>query len=62
MDKVLKIVSLKDVQSDYTYWTSKSIKERLDAVEFLRSQYINFSKDVQPGFQRVCRIVNQKQS
>ena len=62
MEKVLKIVSLKDRQSDFEYWMTKSITERLAAIEFLREQYINFNKDVQPRLQRVCRIINQKQS
>jgi hypothetical protein len=62
MIKVLKIVSLKDKHSDFAYWTTKSLKERLDAIEFLREQYIKFKKDVQPRLQRVCRIINQKQS
>jgi hypothetical protein len=61
MDKVLRIVSLKDRNSDFIYWQSRTDLERLDAIEFLRAQYIKFRKDVQPGFQRVCRIVDQKQ-
>ena len=61
MDKVLKIISLKNKHSDFAYWTTKSLNERLDAVEFLREQYIKFNKDVQPRLQRVCTIINQKQ-
>jgi len=61
VDKVLKITTLKDKQSDFAYWVSKSYGERMDAVEFLREQYIKFKKDVQPRLQRVCRVVNQKQ-
>ena len=60
MEKVLKIVSLKDKQSDFAYWTTKSLAERMEAIEFLRQQYIKFKKDVQPRLQRVCRIINQK--
>ena len=60
MDKVLKIVNLKDNHSDFAYWTTKTFIERLDAIEFLRDQYIKLKKDVQPGLQRVCRIINQK--
>ncbi len=33
--------------------------ERLDAIELLREQYLEFHKDVEPGLQRVCRIVKQ---
>ncbi len=53
---------LKDKSTDFKYWMSKTEVERLQAVETLRQQYINYKKDVQSGFQRVCRIINQKQS
>lgn len=58
MERVLRIVNLKDVQSDYLFWQTKSFQERLEAIELLRAQYIKFRKDVQPRLQRVCRIVN----
>jgi len=61
MKKELKIVSIKDKNSDLEYWLTKSSEDRLDAIEILRQQYIKFMKDVQPGLQRVCRIINQKQ-
>jgi hypothetical protein len=62
MDKSLKIVHLKDRTSDFTFWASKSEIERLQAIEILRQQYINYKKDVQPRLQRVYRIINQTQS
>ena len=62
MEKAPKIVRLKDQQTDFEYWISKSETERLAAIETLRQQYINYRKDVQPRLQRVYRIVNQKQS
>ena len=61
MDKTLKIVQLKDKSTDFKYWTSKSEIERLQAVETLRQQYINYKKDVQSRLQRVFRVINQKQ-
>jgi hypothetical protein len=61
MEKVLKITKLKDQQNDYAYWMSKTPLERLNAIELLREQYIKYNKDVQPGFQRVCKIINRKQ-
>lgn len=60
MEKVLKIVKLKDKHSDFSYWITKSFQERLDTIELLRLQYIQFKKDAQSGLQRVCRIINQK--
>lgn len=62
MEKSLKIVHLKDKNTDFRFWMSKTEMERLQAVETLRQQYINYKKDVQSGLQRVCRIINQKQS
>jgi hypothetical protein len=61
MEKSLKIVQLKDKGTDFIYWTSKTDIERLQAVETLRQQYINYKKDVQSRLQRVYRVINQKQ-
>lgn len=60
MEKALKIVSLHHKHSDLNYWLSKTPVERLEALEFLRQQYINFHYHVQPRLQRVCRIINKK--
>ncbi len=61
MEKVLKITSVKEKQSDYSYWLTKSPLDRLAAIEFLRQQFINYQNDLQPGLQRICKIINQKQ-
>ena len=62
MEKVLKIVRLKDKQSDFAFWQTQTEIQRIAAVELLRQQYINFKKDVQPRLQRVYRITNKTQS
>ena len=62
MEKVVRTYPLHSPHNDFEYWQSKSPQERLDAIEFLRSQYINFTFNVKPGFQRVCSIVDRKQS
>ena len=59
MEKVVKILHLKDKQSDYVFWQTRSYKDRLEAIELLRSQYIKFDKNVQPRLQRVCRVIKQ---
>lgn len=59
MDKVLKIVKLKDKNTDFEFWKTQSYQKRLEAIEILRQQYINYKKNVQPGFQRVYRIINK---
>ena len=61
MEKVLKITQLKDENIDFQYWKSKPEVVRLEALEFLRQQYINFRIDAQPRLQRVCIITNIKQ-
>ncbi len=61
MEKELKIVSLKDKSNEFEFWNSKSEIERLQAIETLRQQYINYKKDAQSRLQRVYRIINQKQ-
>ena len=62
MEKVIKKTTTRERQSDLGYWLTKTPQERLDALEFLRQQYINFNKNVQPRLQRVCTITNQKPS
>jgi len=62
MEKILRIVSLHEQPSDYEYWISRPVSERIDAIEILRDQYIKFKKDVQPRLQRICRIVEQLRS
>ena len=58
MEKVVTIRSLKDKKTDFAYWQSRSETERLAAIETLRLQYIKFKYgNVQPRFQRVCRII-----
>ena len=60
MEKVLRITTLKDTTTDYSFWSNKSEKERLEAIELLRSNYIKYRKDVQPRLQRVCRVITKK--
>ncbi len=59
MDKILKIVKLENEPSDFDYWGGKSASERLEAIEFLRQQYIKFNKNLNPEFQRVCRVIRK---
>lgn len=62
MEKVIKKTSTREKQSDLEYWLTKTPQERLNALEFLRQQYINFNQNVQPRLQRVCTITKQKPS
>lgn len=56
MEEVVKIIHQDEQQSDLLYWLSKTPQERLAALEILRNQYVRL-EDIQPGLQRVCRIV-----
>ena len=60
MEKVIKKTSTREKQLDLEYWLTKSPQQRLDALEFLRQQYISFNKNVQSRFQRVCTVTNRK--
>ena len=59
MEYVLKITNKKADISDYNYWKTISYTKRLETIELLRQQYINFNKNVQPRLQRVCTIINK---
>jgi len=61
VEKTLKIVHLKDKNTEFKFWLSKTEIERIEAIETLRQQYINYKKDVHPRLQRVYRIINQEQ-
>ena len=63
MEKVVRIVPLHNQPSDYKYWVSRPVKERLEAIESLRSQYIEFKKDaIKPRLQRICRVIKSQRS
>jgi hypothetical protein len=59
MDKVVKIINLKDKQSDFLYWQSKSELERLEAIEILREQFIKYKYNASTRLQRVCRVTHK---
>ena len=44
--------------TDYEFWSAKSFYDRLNALEFLREQYMK-QTHVHQRLQRVCRIVKQ---
>lgn len=57
--KVVQVTRMNQPASDYAYRRSRPIQERIDALEVLRQQYIEFRKDVYPGLRRVLRVVKQ---
>lgn len=57
--KVVRITTNQDQPSDYQYWITRPIAERLDAVEMLRQSYLSFLPDVPTRLQRVYRVTQQ---
>jgi hypothetical protein len=61
MDKTaIKILKIDEVKSDFAFWQTRPFEERLAALESIRNDYIKWAYDIQPGFQRVYRIVEQQ--
>lgn len=58
MDKVVKIVKLHSEETDYMFWKSKTGLQRLEAIEFLRQQYMKFTNASQ-RIQKVCTIIKK---
>ena len=57
---VVKIVPLREQGNDSAYWRTRPPAERIEALERMRSEYYAWKGNVQPGFQRVYRIVKRK--
>ncbi|MDH3975942.1 MAG: hypothetical protein OEV42_16835 [Deltaproteobacteria bacterium] len=51
----------KDDRDDLRFWLSKSVEERLSAVELLRQDYYGADYADKSGFPRVYKIVKLKQ-
>ena len=50
---------LKQPDQDTDYWQAQPYDARIAALEEIRLEYIHWKNDVQPGFQRVYRIVKR---
>ncbi len=61
MDKKLKISTLRSQSTDLDFWLTKTVSERLNAIELLRKQYIDYT-NADKRLQRVCRITHKTQS
>jgi hypothetical protein len=51
-----------EIDPDILYWRSKTMQERLEALEFLRNSYIEGLPDAERRLQRVCRITQRQRS
>ncbi len=59
MQPHLALKSLRDNDDSLAYWRTRSVEERIAAVEALRNAYYEQVPHVQQGFQRVC-VVTQR--
>ena len=60
LDKTaVQVFNSDNVPTDVAHWQTRSFEERLTALESIRNDYIKWAYDIQPGFQRVYRIVKQ---
>jgi hypothetical protein len=49
IEKVVKIVQMRQSSSDCAYWRSRPVREGIDALEALRQQYIEHAYPVGSG-------------
>ncbi len=56
MEKVVVVIN-NIQQNDSAYWVSKSVEERLNAIEFLRKQLPDYENQLSARLQRVCRVI-----
>ena len=60
--KVVRITTNQDQSSDYDYWITRPIAERLNAVEMLRQSYLSLRTDAPTRLQRVYQLTQQSRS
>lgn len=54
--KVVKIVKMSEQKSDFEYWQTRPVAERLAALEEIRAEYHGKDYESQRGLQRVFTI------
>jgi hypothetical protein len=59
IQKVMSKIGLRDKKNDFAYWQSRSYQERLEALEQIRREYHLWRYGVEPGFQRVYKVVKR---
>lgn len=58
---VVKKYKMREEPSDFLFWQTKSVEERLEAMELLRKQFYGYDYETLSGFPKVYRITQQKQ-
>lgn len=58
MERIVRVVSLKEPSHDRMYWAAQPVEKRLEAVELLRKQYMG-STYAEQRLQRVCHVAQK---
>jgi len=59
IEKCYTKLDLRTQGSDFVYWQTQPYSVRLMTLEQIREEYHKWRYDVEPGFQRVYRIVKR---
>ena len=62
IEKVVRILKKSSKSNDFQYWQNQPFEKRLEALEEIRQEYNSWKYGDQQGFQRVIRIIKQKQN
>ena len=62
MKAVVHKYTLGEEPDSIFYWKKKSMKVRLEGLEFLRTQFIKMKYGTRPRFQRIYRIIERPSS
>lgn len=56
---VVKILSIAEKKSDFNFWQSLTVQERISALEEIRAEYHRWRGDAQSRLQRVYSITKR---
>ena len=62
IEKFVQIIKNNSKKNDFQYWQNQPYEKRLQTLEEIREEYNSWRYDNQQGFQRVYKIIKQKQS
>lgn len=55
-----KRTTLHSKENDFQYWSKQSYEKRLEALDYLRDQYIRYKYGTRPRLQRVYTVIERK--
>ncbi|MGB0718485.1 MAG: hypothetical protein ACPGO7_04055 [Alphaproteobacteria bacterium] len=56
----VNVIKMTDKKSDFSFWKSQPYSRRLEALEEIRSEYIDWKYGAKQEFQRVYRVTKLK--